>query len=197
MTILKSMSFAAALACGAATLSLTPATASSAHSAPRPDQSSVIPNAPTFTPDQLEEAFREFDATGLQREYSDVDGSRRATFHLPQGVLLTLTDPEEVTPAPVDPHARLGVGRTSSGYWFSFNQFDQNTLSNVVIAGALTAAICAIPGVGAVACALAGAVVSVGVSCVHKHGVCSNNRQLYWYDVRGGSVIECRTSAPR
>lgn len=148
-----------------------------------------------FSPSQMEQAYREFENSSLPRDYKSDGGTQSVTFHLPQGVSLTLARPEANSPK--ENASRLGAGKTRYGYWFSFNQFDQNALSNVLVAGALTAGICAIPAVGQVACALAGVVVGLAVTYIHRTGVCSRNRTLYWYDVRGGSVIQCRTSAPK
>jgi hypothetical protein len=96
----------------------------------------------------------------------------------------------------------LSAGRTRAGYYVGFNQFDQNTLSNTLLAAGLTAAICAIPVVGTAACVIAGLAVSVAVAYIHRSGVCSNDRTLYWWDFEQsngarGSTIGCRSSVPK
>ncbi|OIH96548.1 hypothetical protein BIU90_17045 [Curtobacterium sp. MCBA15_001] len=76
-----------------------------------------------------------------------------------------------------------------------FNTVDQQALA----AGggaAIGAAICLIPGVGWAACAAISVVVSVATTYIFKNGICSSGRQLWWYDVNGGSTVGCRSSAP-
>lgn len=155
--------------------------------------------AASISPIQYKEAFKEFEASAVPREYSVVDGTKFATFKLTKDFSLTMVAPETDLVAPgnnvVAP--MLSAGGTKYGFYFGFNQFDQNVLSNAFLAAGLTAAICAIPGVGWVACVVAGIAVSVGTSYVHKNGVCSGGRTLYWWDVRGGSTIGCLSSVPR
>lgn len=76
-----------------------------------------------------------------------------------------------------------------------FDTVDQQALA----AGggaAVGAAICLIPGVGWTACAATGVVISVATTYVFQHGICSGGRKLWWYDVKGGSTVGCRSSAP-
>lgn len=156
-----------------------------------------VATADSLSDANLAQAFREFASTDLPRESASINGETTTTFHLRTGLSLTMTHPVDTGDHGVSNDARLGAGKTKNGYWISFNQFDQNTLSNAFAAAALTTAICVIPGVGVAACAVAGVIVSVGVSYIHKSGVCSKNRELYVYDVKGGSVVECRASAPK
>lgn len=77
-----------------------------------------------------------------------------------------------------------------------FSPRDQNILKNAWLSGIITAGICAVPGVGWAACAVAGIAVSIAVSYISKRGVCSNRRWLWWYDIRNGSTIQCRSTRP-
>jgi hypothetical protein len=138
------------------------------------------------------QAFEEFESTSVPRDSVLEGGVQVVTFHFTDTASLTMVDPASVPATP-----QLSGGRNRYGFWIGFNQFDQNVLSNAVAAATLTAAICAIPGVGTAACFVAGVAVSVGVSYVHKNGVCRNNLTLYWYDVRGGSTIRCLSGPPR
>jgi len=146
---------------------------------------------------QWTQAMHEFESTKIPRDTRTDGWVKSTTFHFDKGFTLTFSVPTDDLEGTGAASARLGIGRMKYGNWFSFNQFDQDVLSNAVAATALTSAICLIPGVGFAACAVAGLVVSIGISYIHKHGVCSKNRQMYLYDVRGGSVVECRASAPK
>lgn len=184
---------AVALAAGAMTAATSlPASATTVI----PAQENRIVYKETISQHDLGQAFRELEKSPLPRAYDKVDDTTLGVFQLSQGLSLTLPDPDTIESIDSGTQ-RLGAGKKSNGYWISFNQFDQNTLSNVFISAALTGAICAVPGVGGVVCALAGVAISIGVSYVHKNGVCSGNRQLYWYDVKGGSTMGCRSSAPK
>lgn len=149
-------------------------------------------------------AFSQFESTGVARDIVLVNGVRTVTFHLVDGYSLTMVDPETVSSSTTRGGVRpdLSAGFTQAGYYVGFNQFDQNTLSNAFLAAGLTAAICAIPGVGQVACVIAGVAVSVGVAYINRNGICSNNRTLYWWDAvdrngARGSTIACRSSVPK
>lgn len=161
--------------------------------------------APRVSDYDYELAFSQFESTDVAREVSSVNGVRTVTFHLVEGFDLTMVDPDSVEASrPSDGGIRpqLSAGFTRAGYYVGFNQFDQNTLSNALLAAGITAAICAIPAVGAAACAIAGVAVSVAVAYINRNGVCSNNRTLYWYDVVAangarGSTIACRSTVPK
>lgn len=61
-----------------------------------------------------------------------------------------------------------------------FNQFDQDA----IISGAglaLGTAICLIPAVGVVACAVVGTIITAGVLYLSYNGKCPNNKQLKVY----------------
>jgi hypothetical protein len=75
-------------------------------------------------------------------------------------------------------NARLGGGKEKNGqFYISFNQTDQDLL----MAGfgiALGAAICGVPVVGQIACAVVGAIISLGMVFVSKYGKCAGKKQL-------------------
>ena len=75
------------------------------------------------------------------------------------------------------------------------NTVDQQALASGG-AAAIGAALCAIPGVGWAACTAIGIVVGVATTYIVQNGICSNGRVLWWYDVCGGSTINCRSSVP-
>lgn len=130
------------------------------------------------------------------------------TYSLPEGIELTLPSADEFrrallvetgswTVAPkgtqtADVTVRLSGSRVAIG----FSQRDQVILKSAAASTILTAAVCAIPGVGWAACAVVGFAVSVAASYVIRKGICSNGRTLWWYDVRGGSTIQCRSTRP-
>jgi hypothetical protein len=80
-------------------------------------------------------------------------------------------------------------------YAFGFNNLEQQMLASGG-ATVVAAAICALPAIGWLACTIVGVVVAVATTYVTRYGVCSRGRTLWWYDVRGGSVVQCRFRAP-
>ncbi|KHK97638.1 hypothetical protein LK09_10545 [Microbacterium mangrovi] len=86
--------------------------------------------------------------------------------------------------------------RSKSGKWaMGFNSVDQAALASGAAAAA-TFGICLIPAVGNLACGILSVGVSVAMAYVVAHGVCSKGQMLWWYDVKGGSVVHCRSTAP-
>lgn len=156
-------------------------------------------------PDVFEQAVREFEQTELPRVRSAKGGIEVNTYTLPRGLHLTLPttrqlarwqdtgssepQPGEVTPA-------ISAGRTKYGYWIGFNTTDQSILASGIGGTAIAAAICAIPFVGWAACFVASVAVAVATGYLLKNGICSGGRTLYWYDMRGGSTIQCRSTKP-
>lgn len=53
-----------------------------------------------------------------------------------------------------------------------------------------------IRGTACASCAAIGVVVSVATTYIVKKGICSGGRKLWWYDVKSGSTVGCRSSAP-
>lgn len=85
-----------------------------------------------------------------------------------------------------DRHIKFAIG---------FNPVDQQALA----AGggaSVAAAIYLIAGVGWAACAAIGVVASVATTYIFKNGRCSGERKLRWYDVKCGSTVGCRSTAP-
>ncbi|MBO9554498.1 hypothetical protein [Cellulomonas sp.] len=77
----------------------------------------------------------------------------------------------------------------------TFNTQDQNLILNL---GATAAgfALCAIPIVGQIACAVITVAITVTGNYLIRNGICSGGRNLYWYNVTGGSTVQCRSSRP-
>jgi len=80
-------------------------------------------------------------------------------------------------------------------YAFGFNTTEQQMIASGATT-AIAAAVCLIPAIGWAACALIAVVVAVATTYVTRNGVCTGGRTLWWYDVAGGSVIQCRSTAP-
>ncbi|MFF1879471.1 hypothetical protein [Leifsonia sp. NPDC058230] len=144
--------------------------AMAAESAEPTGTGAMVEDLPNLTDDQLSEGLQELKNSPLPRT-SEVTATGLATTYV-LGNGLTMTVNESVI-AP-----RLGGGFEPNGqFYVSFNQFDQDML----ISGAgfgLGAAICAIPGVGWVACTVVGAIITVGVVAVSTNAKCKNNKQL-------------------
>jgi hypothetical protein len=77
----------------------------------------------------------------------------------------------------------------------TLNQQDQIALKNGG-AAAFVAAVCLIPVVGWVACAVISVVAAVAATYLITHGICSGGRNLYVWNANGGSVVQCRSSRP-
>lgn len=129
------------------------------------------------TEEQVAQALNELRATDVPRTVSLEDGRTATTFHFEEGFSMTFVEPGAVKgQAGLD----LGGGRDGWGIYVSFNRLDQQA----ILAGTgalLVAGICAIPGVGWVACGVAAALVAVAAVYLSDRGICTNNRQLRVY----------------
>ncbi|MCU1527829.1 MAG: hypothetical protein JWP75_1592 [Frondihabitans sp.] len=129
---------------------------------------SAPPKSPAISQEELAHTVATLEHEKAPRTTS-ADGS--VTYPLGEtGVELSFT-PDPST-------SRLGGGKEKNGQFFiSFNQTDQDLL----MAGfgvALGAAICAVPVVGQIACAVVGAIISFGMVFVSKYGKCAGKKQL-------------------
>lgn len=143
-----------------------------AESSPaRPDISVTAQQFPDITDEQLEQGLRELKDSPLPRATAETSAGTATTYELGDGLSMTVTEAGSAT-------SRLGGGFEADGQLFvSFNQFDQDML----ISGAgfgLGAAICAIPGVGWIACTVVGAIITVGVVALSYNAKCPGNKQL-------------------
>ena len=137
---------------------------------------------PQITESDIEGAFAELTASDLPRTTQVQLGGTVTTFDL-NGVKLSFTT--NASRGALDGVSRavtpdLGGGWDTRGMYISFNSLDQQAL----IAGgavALGAAICLIPAVGQIACAVVGVVLTVATVYVANHGICSKSRTLRVY----------------
>lgn len=77
----------------------------------------------------------------------------------------------------------------------TMNTADQNMILNVGAAAA-GIALCAIPLVGQIACVVITMAMTVTGSYLIRNGICSGGRNLYWYNVSGGSTVRCLSARP-
>lgn len=160
-----------------------------------------------LSPQTFLTGLEELEASAAQRQAVILDGHTYYKYVLPEGSL-TLPSAADVRAA-IDANNSVEAGKASSPtsanalavrmsgikMAVGFNTVDQQALA--AGAGALIAAgLCAIPGVGWLACAAIGVVVGVATTYLVANGICSRGRDLWWYDVSGGSTIACRSSAP-
>lgn len=173
----------------------------------------------TMQVDTFIEGLRQLEASELTREAAQ-DGTHAGytyTVDIPEGSIdgytedtyqMTLPTADAVQAAVDAKQAEVQAGNDRIGTRVSVRVNGQylaigfNTLEQQMLASGsstlLAAAICAVPAVGWVACAVVGVVVAVGTTYVTRNGVCSNGRTLWWYDSLkgGGSTIQCRSTAP-
>lgn len=154
------------------------------------------------------EGLQELEASPIPRKVAAAGSIAGYTYILPEGQLTlpssaaieaaASTSEGEVSgtvgsEAGMEPNisVRLKGSRVAIG----FNTTEQQMLGSGA-AAALTVAICAFPFVGWLACGVASVAVAVGTAYVLRNGICSSGRTLWWYDVKGGSTIQCRSSRP-
>ncbi|MFJ3383418.1 MULTISPECIES: hypothetical protein [unclassified Curtobacterium] len=150
------------------------------------------------------EGIEQLEASPAPRQTFTADGHTYHRYVVDDGAI-TLPSADDVRGAIAEAEKTEGTNGTITPFLearfsgiktaIGFNTVDQQALA----AGggaAIGAAICLIPGVGWAACAAIGVVVSVATTYVFKNGICSGGRKLWWYDVKGGSTVGCRSSAP-
>lgn len=155
-------------------------------------------------PEMFLQGLEELEASQAQRNEITEDGYTFYQYVVPEGSL-TLPSAADVREAiEADTSAAvpsdvitpfLEVRFSGIKMAVGFNTVDQQALA-AGAGAAIGAALCLIPGVGQVACVIIAVVVSVATTYVVANGICSGGRTLWWYDVNGGSVINCRSSAP-
>lgn len=150
--------------------------------------------------------LEELEASSVERIEITDDGYTFYQYVVPEGSLTmpsaadvrAAIEADELASAPVPSDVitpRLAVHFSGIKMAVGFNTVDQQALA----AGggaAVAAALCLIPAVGWAACTIIGVVVGVATTYLVANGICSGGRTLWWYDVKGGSVINCRSSAP-
>jgi hypothetical protein len=120
----------------------------------------------------------------------------QGTITLPSAADYTASDVKAtgVGSGIVKPQITLHSG--SGGRWaIGLNSTDQSALGSGIVT-IVTAPLCLIPGVGTVACIALEALIAIATAYVLAHGVCSKNHFLWVYDVKGGSAVGCRSTAP-
>ncbi|MBT2483556.1 MULTISPECIES: hypothetical protein [unclassified Microbacterium] len=169
------------------------------------DLNEMAPNGgAALDPDVFLQGLEELEASPAHRNEITEDGYTFYQYVVPEGSL-TLPSAADVRAAiEADSAAEvpsdvitpfLEVRFSGIKMAVGFNTVDQQALA----AGggaAVAAALCLIPAVGWAACTVIGIVVGVATTYLVANGICSGGRTLWWYDVDGGSVINCRSSAP-
>lgn len=171
------------------------------------DLDAMSPNGgAALDPDVFLQGLEELEASPVERNEVTQDGYTFYQYVVPEGSL-TLPSAADVraaieadasasTTVPSDVITPfLEVRFSGIKMAVGFNTVDQQALA----AGggaAVAAALCLIPAVGWAACTVIGIVVGVATTYLVANGICSGGRTLWWYDVQGGSVINCRSSAP-
>ena len=163
---------------------VAPASAATPTSAELQQQTASSPQAADISPELIKQAFSELLSSDLPRTVTGEGGGEVTTFDLPEGLSLSFGT-GVVTGESDEFTTYIGGGSDSRGMYVLLNQFDQG----LVISGsgfALGAALCAIPAVGAVACLVVGAILTVaGAVLAANGGTCRNNRQLKIYVTNG------------
>lgn len=193
-------------AVGFGTSSAQAISSETSHAASPPPEPTGQVQAPKLTPQQLIRGLEAVESSNIARDRVDIDGAVYYRYSVGEN---SLTLPAAQNFSGDLPVQYVGYGdsvRDASTYFdvrfsgikmaIGFNTVDQQALASGG-AAVVTAAICAIPAVGWVACASIGVVVGVATTYVLANGICSRERILWWYDVSGGSTVECRKSAPK
>jgi len=130
-------------------------------------------------------AFKELERSSIPRMVTLTPNGREVTFSTAQGLSFTMVDPASISirpgPTPVTVEPQVSGGFNPYGTWIGFSPTDQSVLIGGVGATLITAAICAVPGVGWAACTVVGVIVTVAVGYLMANGVCSGGRTLYVY----------------
>ena len=130
-----------------------------------------------LTAEQFSQMLVELKQSPLTRTVTTTATDTRTTYDLPEGFTMTVVE-SSTAPGGIQP--RIGGGSDGGGAYVLFNQFDQDML--YAGTGALLgAALCAIPGVGWLACLGVSLLVAAATTVVVNSGKCTNNRQLKMY----------------
>jgi hypothetical protein len=169
------------------------------------DLNAMAPNGgAALDPEVFLQGLEELEASPAQRNEITEDGYTFYQYVVPEGALTlpsaadvrAAIEADSVAEVPSDVITPfLEVRFSGIKMAVGFNTVDQQALA----AGggaAVAAALCLIPAVGWAACTVIGIVVGVATTYLVANGICSGGRTLWWYDVDGGSVINCRSSAP-
>lgn len=168
------------------------------------EMESIFPGGSQLTdPQYFLNGLRELESSGIAKEDIAQQNVRAYRYTVPEGSFSlprSIDVESELQARAASPGAgaqtRIEVLTRGIQMAIGFNSTDQSVLGSAIGSTAITAAVCAIPVVGTAACVIVGAVVTVVTGYILANGACSNNRVLWWYDVKGGSTVQCRSSRP-
>jgi hypothetical protein len=123
-------------------------------------------------------ALAEFRAGSITPRFEEHEGLRYEVYALPKGVTFFFRT-GVVNGVPVST-SLIGGGYGGQGLYISLNSTDQGAIA----AGAgyaIGAAICAIPGVGQIACVAVGSIIAAATFYIGANGVCGGGRELRIY----------------
>jgi hypothetical protein len=179
MTIRRALT-AAAVATSMIAMGATGAQARDSHAAA--DLAPLVVNAqsaPQVTGEQIAEAFAELSASDLPREMTVSRTETLTTFDL-EGTAVTFS---KANRRGASETPDLNGGYDKYGMYISFNSTDQEALVNGG-AVALGVAICAIPGVGWIACGVVAVIIAIATTYINAHGICPDGKTLRSYPGR-------------
>lgn len=183
MIVKSALSLAAAfvLALGtaqAASAALTPSASAtvSAGSVLMPDGSTF--DTSTLTAADWKTAIDELIASNVRRTKTETATQISYVFEVPAAVhggvfRLPVSVPKERVIQP-----RLGFGTDGNGLYILLNSFDQNMIVGGA-AAAVSAGLCAIPGLGWLSCAVLTAAVVAANVWISQNGLCPQNLKTY------------------
>lgn len=156
-------------------LGLVSSQAATAASVAPTTEAPEVSSQAEVSPEMIKEGLKELKASSVPRTVVTTASEVRTTYLIPGSYQFTVVEPVSDRPQP-----RLGGGADAIGVYILFNQFDQDA----IISGGgflLGAAICAIPGVGTLACVGVGALLTAAALYLSYNGKCRDNKQLKAY----------------
>ncbi|MFS0703455.1 hypothetical protein AB6N23_02925 [Cellulomonas sp. 179-A 9B4 NHS] len=132
-----------------------------------------------ITEADIDAAFAELSSSDLPRTVTRSGGTVSTTFNL-EGIDFTFTDKNRLAAGTNAATPQIGGGWDTRGLYVSFNTTEQQAIAAGATA-ALAAAICFIPGVGTVACVVAGVVIAVATTFLVANGICRGGKHLRIY----------------
>lgn len=162
-----------ATAAAVASLALTvPITTAHAGEKASPEATGITTSG-QIAEKNIEAAYREMIAGGVEHDRHIEDGKPVVTFQLTEGTQWTLPDFDA-------PQPYVSGGREEGGFYLTFTPWEQD----LIIGGtgaALTSLICAVPGVGPIACGIATILVVAAGATMGNSKPCGNNHYRVSY----------------
>jgi hypothetical protein len=147
---------------------------------------------PLVDPATVAAAYQELIASSFPRTTSLEAGVQVQTFTLPNGFQYSFSlHPKIIGTQTV--HPNLGGGWDNYGLYVSFNRFDQGAIATGGGA-AIAIAICAIPGVGWAACAVAAGLVGAATYYIAAYGMCPAKTPILRVHVTSMGFSTCNKS---